>query len=126
MEDQPRTERKDWLEQMRKMEFELKVGKPSKDPGMTALQQEFPELRSIECYLAYLKLRFLELDDDRKKDEARPGKIWTEERHAELAGIWQTHAKLEKFLRTKQAELESQFSAKQRWFTSPTIMQALT
>ena len=127
MEDLPKTEHKDRLEQLRKMEFELKGGKPSKDPPTTALAKVFPELRDMEYYLAYLKLTILELEDDRKADEARPGKIWTEEREAELARVWQSHAEVAEFLRTKQAQFEGHLeSGAQRQSTYPTIMQVLT
>ena len=115
MEDLPKTECKERLEQLRKMELELKGGKPSKDPARTAPEEAVRELRDIECSLAYLKLTFLELEDDRKADEARPYKIWTEEREAELARAWQNHADVAESLRAKQAHFEGRLeSAAQR------------
>ncbi len=127
MENLPKTEHKDRLEQLRKMEFELKGGKPSKDPPMTVIVKELPHLRDMECYLAYLKLTILELEDDKKTDEARSNKIWTREREAELARIWQSHAEVAEVLRVEQAKIEGHLeSATQRQSTYPTIVQVLT
>ncbi len=123
----PKTEPKDRLEQLRKMESELKGGKPSKDPPMTVLVKELPDLRNMECYLAYLKLTILELEDDRKADKARSGTNWTKEREAELARVWQSHAEVAEVLRVEQAKIEGHLeSATQRQSTYPTIVQVLT
>lgn len=107
MEDLPKTERKDRLEQLRKMEVRLKDEEPSKDPAMTASEEKFAELRDLECNLAFLKLKVLELESNMQEDEARVGKIPAEARQADIACWWQSYAKVEESIRIKQAQLGS-------------------
>lgn len=123
MEDQPKSERKDRLEQLRKMESKLKDEEPSPKPAMTIREQKAAELRAIVCNLAYLKLTFLEFEDNAKEDEACPDKDKVEEIRAELARMWQTYAELEETVRLKQAQFERAVKSQS---TYPVVMQALT
>ena len=123
MEDQPKSERKDRLEQLRKMESNLKDEEPSTNPAMTVKERKAARLRAIRCNLAYLKLTFLELEDKAKEDEACADKEKTEEIRAELARSRQTYADLEESVRFLEAQFER---AVQRQSTYPVVMQTLT
>lgn len=123
MEDQPKTERKNHLEQLQKMVLKLKNEKPSKDPAMTAIKEKLTGLRGIKSDLAFLKLTLLKWDGDMEEVEAQVGKTAAEKTRAELAGAWQRYTELEESLHMNVAHFES---AMQGQSTYPTIMQSLT
>lgn len=106
MKDQPRTERKDRLEQLRKMESNLKDEEPSTKPAMTVCEQQAADLQAITCNLAYLKLTAFELEGNMKEDEACLSTVKAEKRRAEVARMWQTYARLEETVRLSQARFE--------------------
>ena len=109
MEHQPRTERKDRAEQLRKMKFELRYERSSKDPVMTADEVMFVALQRMACDLAYIKLSFLEKEDSFREDEAQIGKVEARQRQAELACMWQEYAKLEEKLGFSQMRSRGDF-----------------
>lgn len=125
MEDQRKMELKDQFERVRETAFKLRDEQLSRDPPMTAREQEFSEPRDIECILAHLKSTMVGLEGNMKEDEARLGeaRATLEEKGLKIAQILQIYKELEEYVGMKKAQSER---AVQRRSTYPMIMQALT
>ncbi|CAD6593823.1 MAG: hypothetical protein ASARMPRED_007968 [Alectoria sarmentosa] len=77
----------------------------SRDPRMTAREQEFAEPRDIECILAHLKSTMLGLGGNMKEDEARlsESRATLEEKGSKFAQILQIYKELEDYVEETKA-----------------------
>ena len=125
MEDQRKMELQNQFERVRETAFRLRDEQLSRDPRMTAREQEFAEPRDIECILAHLKSTMLGLGGNMKEDEARlsESRATLEEKGSKFAQILQIYKELEDYVGMKKAQSER---AVQRRSTYPMIIQALT
>ena len=102
----PKTQRRDHLEGLRKMERSLKEGEPIKPPAMTRLGQILAKLEETKYDLAFAELLIFEAEAAFNKGKPDMSDAQIERHEVQLARMRAIRTKIENAYRLKEAECE--------------------
>ena len=122
MQGQGRTQREDYLKNLKKMERQLTDKDPEPKPALTYLEKTAADLETTKYNIAYAKLTVLEAEHLLAKERPNMSEAAFKERDMEMAQMREFHADVERSFQVKEAECEAALNSKSAYpMTIPTL-----
>ena len=122
MQGRGRTQREDYLEDLKKMERRLTDEDPGPKPALSYLEKTAADLETTKYNIAYAKLTVLEAEHLLAKERPNMSEAAFQQREVEMAQMREFHADVERSFQVKEAEREAVLNSKSAYpMTIPTL-----
>ena len=122
MQGQGRTQREDYLKNLKKMERQLTDKDPEPKPYLTYLEKTAADLETTKYNIAYAKLTVLEAEHLLAKERPNMSEAAFKKRDTEIAQMREFHADVERSYEVKEAERKAILNSKSAYpMTIPTL-----
>ena len=124
MQGRGRTQREDYLEDLRKMERRLKDEDPEPKPASTYLEKVAAELHATKYNLAYVKLSVEQAQHRLAKEKPNMSDVAVRDREVKIAKMQELHADAERSFQVREEECKTALNSKSAYpITKPILTQ---